>query len=120
MRIAVSAAILIVASSVLPAAAHACSDYERQVYKTAQAVEEFRETRQFRDEYGWSAAGPYNQWLNRIRELNDDKEKALDLLGSHGFVPMEIYSVADEFRTAGGLDSFYRGLDKDIKSLRCR
>ncbi|GAA4178860.1 hypothetical protein [Shinella granuli] len=103
----------------MTASAAACTTYEREVYDVAKAVESFRETAHF-SEYGWSAKAPYNKWLNRVRELSDDEENARKLMTSHGFIPMEIYSVADEYRTAGGLDNFYKDRDKDIKSLRCK
>ncbi|GLR49742.1 hypothetical protein KYK30_14360 [Shinella yambaruensis] len=103
----------------MTASAAACTAYEREVYEVAKAVESFRETAHF-SEYGWSSKAPYSKWLSRIRQLSDDEEQARKLMISHGFIPMEIYSVADEFRTAGGLDGFYKDRDKDIKSLRCK
>lgn len=114
--IGVASAILLVG---MTTSAAACTAYEREVYDVATAVESFRETAHF-SEYGWSAKAPYNKWLNRIRELTDDKENARKLMISHGLIPMEIYSVADEYRTAGGLDTFYKDRDKEIKSLRCK
>ncbi|TCQ80260.1 hypothetical protein EDF68_103314 [Ochrobactrum sp. BH3] len=112
------AAFFVIAPTVAGAAA--CTSYERQVYDVARKVNEFRQTKQFIKEYGWSAAGPYQPWLKEIQALNADKENATKLLVSHGFTPMEIYSVADEFRTAGRLDAFYTELDTNIKSLKCR
>jgi hypothetical protein len=103
----------------MTASATACTAYEREVYNVVKAVESFRETVHF-SEYGWSTKAPYTKWLNRVRELSDDKENARKLMISHGFIPMEIYSVADEFRTNGALDSFYKDRDEDIKSLRCK
>ncbi len=116
------AALVTAAATILSVQAHAkkCSEYEHQVYDVAKAVAAFRQSDQFVNEYGWSAAGPFNKWLQKVQALQDDKEKALELMGTHNFTPMDIYSVADEYRTAGHLDSFYKALDRSIRSLKCR
>jgi hypothetical protein len=102
----------------MPAHAQKCTNYERQVAEAATAVAKFRQSPRF-VEYGWSAAGPFSKWLQAIQALQADRDNALALLGRYGFAPMAIYSVADEYRTAGSLDSFYKDLDRSIKGLKC-
>lgn len=97
-----------------------CTPYERQVYDVAKAVAKFRQTPGFTKTYGWSAAGPYQKWLTQLQTLSDDKEQAREFLIANEFAPMEIYSVADEFRTVGKLDSFYQEVDKNIREFKCR
>lgn len=112
--------ILIATLIATQASASACSPYERQVYDAAKAVAKFRQAPQFTKTYGWSAAGPYQKWLTQLQALSDDKEQAREFLIAHEFAPMEIYSVADEFRTAGKLDSFYQDVEKNIIAFKCK
>lgn len=102
------------------ASASNCTPYERQVYDVAKAVAKFRQTPGFTKTYGWSAAGPYQKWITQLQALSDEKEQARTFLITHEFAPMEIYSVADEYRTAGKLDSYYQDIDRNIKAFKCK
>ncbi|SMQ65790.1 hypothetical protein SAMN06295905_1317 [Devosia lucknowensis] len=97
----------------------ACTSYEQEVFNVAMAVEGFRKSTDFTQDYGWAPGGPYGQWLSKIRQLSEDEVNARGLLIAHGFVPMDIYMVADEFRTAGKLDSYFTQVDAAIAGLEC-
>jgi hypothetical protein len=108
------------ALTITPAAAKKCSVYERQVYEIAQVVAKFRHSDQFVNVYGWAVGGPFSKWLKRIQALQDDTENVRKLMGEHGFTPMDIHSVADAYRTAGGLDAFYQGVENSVNGLKCK
>jgi hypothetical protein len=117
----------LVAASSLPfffadeshAARKRCSEYERRVYEVAVTVRGFRQNDEFAF-YGWGTGGPYNKWLQELQALQDNVEQGRELLGAHGFAPMDIYNVANQYRTVGGLDEFYQETERNIGSLKCR
>jgi hypothetical protein len=98
--------------------ARPCTPYERGVHDAAKAVKGFRGSDEFAD-FGWAIAGPFNRWLKTIQSLQDDSEHARQLLGDYGFVPADIYNVANQYRDKGYLDEFYKDTERAIDSLKC-
>lgn len=102
-----------------PAEAKNCSPFERQVYAIAKKVRGFQKSDDFAN-YGWSIGGPFNDDMKRIQSLQNDNESALKLMGEHEFAPMDIYNVANQYRTHHGLDGFYAKIERSITTLKCR
>lgn len=100
--------------SALPADASTCTPYEREVRDLAISAQKFQRTERFR-EYGFSAKGQ-RAWLTALQELSDQPE-AKDFARKHQFVVMDIYSVADEYRTEGSLDDFFKEKEVQIRKM---
>src|SRR5699024_4485813 len=79
--------------------ANDCTSYEQEVLGLAREADEFHEGERFR-EWGFAIAGPYSQWLKQLQDLADDPQ-ARSFFAEHGFAVMDIYSIADEYRTEG-------------------
>lgn len=93
------------------ASAETCSDFEQTVYELIYQAQDFQKTDAFR-EYGWSRNGPTQGWLDRWKEIRDmDNDLHLQFMQKYGYVPGELYSVADAYRT-GSYDSFYADIEK--------
>lgn len=107
------------ALALLPMAASAkqCSTYEAQVFQLVEQAGYFQIGSAFK-EYGWSSAGPTNGWLDRFKDLRDSEEEGegVQFLRDHGFFLVNVYQVADEYRTSGFLDSFYQELEMSIQN----
>ena len=109
---------LLAGSSVAVAAK--CTPYEAAVFELADDAKGFQESRKFQ-EYGYSAKGPFNAWFKRFESLRDDKDQMREFWLTYDFSPVDVYSVADEYRTAGRLDDFWKETERTIrKAKRCR
>lgn len=108
---------LFVISFASPAAAK-CTVYEAAVFSLIEEAQAFQKSPRFR-ELGWSPAGPANGWLDRMRALQteENKQKNFQFFAKYGFGIGEVYQVADEYRTAGTLDTFYRQIEDEIKNV---
>ncbi|MFD1793054.1 hypothetical protein ACFSE0_15650 [Ochrobactrum teleogrylli] len=95
-----------------PSFSKSCTDFEKDVAALAVEAKEFQRSARFK-EYGFSGRGGFAPWLARMHSLADRPE-AKDFFSKYGYGPMSIYQVADEYRTAGELDSFYRSMEADI------
>lgn len=114
MRVALSFASLLIAT--MPAFAEACTDYEAEVFRLADEAVEFQQTDRFK-EYGFGSGGPFAGWINRMRSLQSHPEAdAFDR--RYDFNVTSVYSVADEYRTAGKLDDFYREVESRIQNAK--
>lgn len=115
---AVIAAVASVLSATAAWSEGQCSHFEQQVFEAAQAVAAFQRGEKF-IEYGWSAGGPYSGWLKVLQKLRDDPQNVRLLMVEYGFTPMDIYNVANEYRSNGALDSFYADTERAIRKLEC-
>jgi len=96
-----------------------CTPFEAAVFKLVDEAQAFQHTKSFK-EYGWSSAGPTNNWLPRFQETRN-QEKGLQFMRDYGFLLAEAYQVADEYRTTGFLDDFYKEIEANIQnSTRCK
>lgn len=99
------------------ARADECNDFEYDVLALTKRIQSFQKSSKFQ-EFGWSSKGPYGEVLSKLRSLSED-ERAYEFDVRHGFPIMEIFSVADEYRTEGGLDDFYEEIEEKIMSFNC-
>lgn len=97
-----------------PSAAYAkpCTDFEREVVALKAEAKDFQHSSRFK-EYGFSARGGYAPWLARMQSLSKHPDSSA-FFAQYGYNPESIYQVADEYRTAGELDSFFRDMEIQI------
>ena len=91
-----------------------CTPYENGVYVLAKEARAFQKSNKFK-EYGFGAGGPFNRWLKEMQAARDHPE-ARDFFIRNGFPVMNIYSVADEYRTEGRLDDFWKETEDLIEA----
>lgn len=108
--------VMAIVAAVSPSVSYAksCTDFEREVVALKTEAKDFQHSSRFK-EYGFSPRGGYAPWLARMQSLSKHPD-APAFFAQHGYNPASIYQVADEYRTAGELDSFFRDMEIQIDS----
>lgn len=103
----------------LPVLAAPCSDYERQVFQLLDEARQFQQTDGAFKRLGFARKGPFSDWLQRMEALRDSPDLS-GFYARYGFSPVDVFLIANEYRTEGSLDSFYQGVENDILGVdRC-
>jgi hypothetical protein len=106
------------ASASASASAAECTQYETLVFSMIDEAKGFQQSQGFKD-MGWSSRGPTNGWLDRMKRLQDGQvwPNNVQFVKKYGFGIVDVFQVADEYRTSGSLDSFYQDIEDSILSV---
>jgi len=116
--ILVAALTILTTSSAL--AAKKCTPFETQAFKLIDEAGHLSKNPRF-IEYGWSANGPANGWIDRWHKIRDNKLLAENFTADYGPILIWAFQVTDEYRTAGQLDSFWSENESFIQNVkRCK
>lgn len=86
--------------------ANNCNELELSVAALVKEAQNFQRSQQFQ-QVGFSRNGPFASWHAQALSLRGHPDTN-QFFHDHGYVPIEVFSVVDEYRTRGYLDAFYQ------------